>query len=68
MTEQEFKETMEKYQKLADKMTKTLKGIKIDVNDSECLNSYKKFISTLKSLTDNFVKAVEKTRSEFNNQ
>ena len=68
MTEQEFKEIMEKYQNLADKMTKTLKGIKIDVNDPECLESYKKFISQLKSLTDKFIKAVKKTRSEYNNQ
>ena len=35
MTEQEFKETMEKYQNLADKMTKTLKGIKIDVKQKK---------------------------------
>lgn len=59
MTEEKFQEQMKAYQDLGDKLTKTMSGIKINVYDEETLEAFKKFVTTLKRLTDQYVKAIK---------
>ena len=69
MTEEQFKELMESYQKIGNKLIRTINTFpKIDVYDEESLKELDKFAAKFRSFTSDYVKSVLRCREEFNNQ